>query len=245
MSRPAIHRIANPKAWTVLVAPVRLEVIEVMRMIAPCSIAEIATALDRPADTLYRHLEKLKRAGAVVEAGVRRIGRRVEQVYDLVADDFRVDFKDGSGRTANKAYNDTMQSIIKVASRTARDSSAAGQLLGVGEERNIIGKIEHAWLTQEQFIELRELMMKVKSFMDAHKSHREGRLYLAALIAMPVTRKRGAKRAAESAMKSAPKSAPKSALKSAMKPAAKVVAKPAAKVVAKAAAKSSTKRSKK
>ena len=99
-------------------------------MIAPCSIAEIATALDRPADTLYRHLEKLKRAGAVVEAGVRRIGRRVEQVYDLVADDFRVDFKDGSGRTANKAYNDTMQSIIKVASRTARDSSAAGQLLG-------------------------------------------------------------------------------------------------------------------
>jgi hypothetical protein len=130
-----------------------------------------------------------------------------------------------------------MQSIIKVASRTARDSSAAGQLLGVGEERNIIGKIEHAWLTQEQFIELRELMMKVKSFMDAHKSHREGRLYLAALIAMPVTRKRGAKRAAESA--------PKPALKSATKPAAKVVAKIVAKAVAKAAAKSSTKRSKK
>ena len=241
MSRPAIHRIANPKAWTVLVAPVRLEVIEVMRMIAPCSIAEIATALDRPADTLYRHLEKLKRAGAVVEAGVRRIGRRVEQVYDLVADDFRVDFKDGSGRTANKAYNDTMQSIIKVASRTARDSSAAGQLLGVGEERNIMGKIEHAWLTQEQFIELRELMMKVKSFMDAHKSHREGRLYLAALIAMPVTRKRGAKRAAESAMKSAQKPALKSALKTELKSATK----PAAKAVAKAAAKSSTKRSKK
>jgi DNA-binding transcriptional ArsR family regulator len=245
MSRPAIHRIANPKAWTVLVAPVRIEVVEVMRMIAPCSIAEIATALDRPADTLYRHLEKLKRAGAVVEAGVRRIGRRVEQVYDLVADDFRVDFKDGSGRTANKAYNDTMQSIIKVASRTARDSSAAGQLLGVGEERNIMGKIEHAWLTQEQFIELRELMMKVKSFMDAHKSHREGRLYLAALIAMPVTRKRGAKRAAESAPKPALKSATKPAAKVVAKPAAKVVAKPAAKVVAKSAAKSSTKRSKK
>ena len=66
-----------------------------------------------------------------------------------MADDFRVGFKEVSGRTANKAYNDTMQSILKIASRTARDSAAASELVGMGGERNIIGKIEHAWLTQE------------------------------------------------------------------------------------------------
>jgi DNA-binding transcriptional ArsR family regulator len=212
MPRPAIHHVAHPKHWTVLVAPVRLEVVESMRMMAPCSIAEIAAALDRPADTLYRHIDKLKRAGVVVEAGVRRSGRRFEQVYDLVADDFRVGFKEVYGRTANKAYNDTMQSILKIASRTARDSAAASELVGMGEERNIIGKIEHAWLTQEEFVELREMMMKVKLYMDARKARRDGRLYLAAVIAMPVTRKRGAKRngaGAPSASKPTPKSAPK------------------------------------
>jgi DNA-binding transcriptional ArsR family regulator len=207
MPRPAIHHVAHPKHWSVLVAPVRLEVVEAMRMIAPCSIAEIAAALDRPADTLYRHIDKLKRAGMVVEAGVRRSGRRFEQVYDLVADDFRVGFKEVSGRTANKAYNDTMQSILKIASRTARDSAAASELVGLGDDRNIIGKIEHAWLTQEEFLELREMMMKVKLYMDARKARREGRLYLAAVIAMPVTRKRGAKRNGAGA-KSAPKSSP-------------------------------------
>ena len=144
-----------------------------------------------------------------------------------MADDFRVGFKEVSGRTANKAYNDTMQSILKIASRTARDSAAASELVGMGGERNIIGKIEHAWLTQEEFLELRELMMRVKLYMDARKARREGRLYLAAVIAMPVTRKRGAKRNGADA-KSGPKSAPKSAPKSTPKSTPKSDPKPAA-----------------
>jgi len=194
MPRPSIHHLANPKAWSVIVAPVRLEIVESMRIIAPCSIAEIAESLDRPADTLYRHIEKLKRAGVVVDAGTRRAGRRVEQVYDLVADDFRVGFKDITERAANKAYNETMQSIFKIASRTTRDSASACQLVGMGEERNVVGKIEHAWLTHAEFVALRDILMRAKQFMDDRKGRRDGRLYLAAFVAMPVTRKRGAKR---------------------------------------------------
>lgn len=192
-ARPAIHPITNPKSWAVLVAPVRLELVEVMRMIAPCSIKEIAAALDRPADTLYRHVEKLRRIGVVTEAGVRRSGRRFEQVFDLVADDFRPGFREVSPRAANKAYNETVQSILKVASRTARDSAAANQLVGMGDERNLIGKIEHAWLSHSEFLAVRAMMMGIKEFMDARKGRREGRLYLAAVVAMPVTRKRGAR----------------------------------------------------
>ena len=194
MTRPAIHMITTPKSWAVLTAPVRLEIVEAMRITAPCSIAEIAEALDRPADTLYRHIEKLRRAGIVVDAGARRSGRRIEQVYDLVADDFRIGFRDITERAANKAYNETMQSIFKIASRTARDSASACQLIGMGEERNVVGKIEHAWLTQAEFGALRDILMRAKQFMDDRKGRRDGRLYLAAFVAMPVTRKRGAKR---------------------------------------------------
>ena len=192
-ARPAIHPITNPKSWAVLVAPVRLELVEVMRMIAPCSIKEIAAALDRPADTLYRHVEKLRRIGVVTEAGVRRSGRRFEQVFDLAADDFRPEFREVSPRAANKAYNETVQSILKVASRAARDSAAANQLVGMGDERNLIGKIEHAWLSHSEFLAVRAMMTGIKEFMDARKGRREGRLYLAAVVAMPVTRKRGAR----------------------------------------------------
>lgn len=195
MPRPAIHFIPSPKQWGVLVAPVRLEILEVMRMIAPCSIKDISHALDRPADTLYRHIAKLIAAEVVVEREIRRSGRRSEQIYDLAADDFRPGFKDARGGAANKAYNDTFQAIFKIASRTARDSALAGELVGGGEERNIIGKIEHAWLSPAEFAEVRDMMMRVKDYMDARKGRREGRLYLAAVVALPVTRKRGARRA--------------------------------------------------
>jgi len=193
MPRPALHQITNPRSWAVVIAPVRLEVVEAMRMIAPCSIADIAAALDRPADALYRHIDKLRRAGIVVDAGSRRTGRRTEQVFDLAADDFRPAFKEIAPRAANKAYNDTIQSILKIASRSARDSAAANQLVGLGDERNLIGKIEHAWLSHEEFLAVRAMMMGIKEFMDSRKGRREGRLYLAALVALPVTRKRGAR----------------------------------------------------
>ena len=204
MPRPPIQFVSNPRHWKAMVAPVRLEILEAMRMIAPCSISEIAVALDRSSDTLYRHIEKLRAAGAIVVAGSRRVGRRVEQVYDLVADDFRIGFKDTTPRAANKAYDDTLQSILKIASRTVRDSASACQLVGTGDERNIVGKIEHAWLSPEEFVALREILMRAKQFMDKRKGARDGRLYLAAFLAVPVTRKRGARSRRSAAGAAAP-----------------------------------------
>ncbi len=211
MPRPAIFLIPTTKAWSVLVAPVRLEILEAMRMLAPCSIAQIGEMLDRPADALYRHMEKLKQIGVVVEPGVRRSGRRFEQLFDLVADDVRPGFKDASLRAANQAYYDAAQSILKAAQRAVRDSAAAGQLIGMGEKRNMIAKLEHSWMTHEQFVQVRDLMMRIKAIMDGSKKRRAGRLYFAAVLAAPVVRKRGAKVARTEPATSAAARASKSA----------------------------------
>lgn len=192
MPRPAIFLVPTTKAWSVLVAPVRLEILEAMRILAPCSIAQISEVLDRPADALYRHIGKLKQIGVVVEAGVRRSGRRFEQIFDLVADDVRPGFKDASVATANKAYYDTAHSVLKAALRAVRDSAAAGQLIGMGDKRNMIAKIEHSWITHDQFTQVRDLMMRIKAIMDGSKQRRAGRLYFAVIMAAPVVRKRGA-----------------------------------------------------
>jgi DNA-binding transcriptional ArsR family regulator len=217
MPRPPVHFITTPKAWAVYIAPVRLEIVETMRMVAPCSIAELATATDRPADTLYRHIEKLRKVGVVVEAGVRRSGRRFEQVFDLAGDDFRPQLRDTSPRVVNKMFDDATKSIAKILLRTTRDAAAAEQIIFGPEERNASVKFEHAWLTAAEFVELRELFVGVKRFMDARKgrrersqstsrstsegssrglssaSAREARLYLAAFAAVPVHRRRSAR----------------------------------------------------
>jgi DNA-binding transcriptional ArsR family regulator len=218
MTRPAVHYITTPKAWAVYIAPARVELVEAMRMIAPCSIAEIAAAIDRPADTLYRHVDKLRKIGVIVEAGVRRAGRRFEQVFDLAGDDFRPQFRDNSPRAANKMFNDTMRSITKILLRTTRDAVAAEQIVFEPDRRNAMVKFEHAWLTPAEVEQLREMFLGIKRFMDARKSRREGRLYLAAFAMVPVHRKRRARvSVARSASRGAAKPAPRAA--SASKPA--------------------------
>ena len=211
--RSPVHLITTPKAWAAYIAPVRLEIVETMRMVAPCSIAELAAATDRPADTLYRHIEKLRKVGVVVEAGVRRSGRRFEQVFDLAGDDFRPQLRDTSPRVVNKMFEDATKSIAKILLRTTRDAAAAEQIVYGPDERNASVKFEHAWLTPEDFAQLRELFVGVKRFMDARKASkdaskdatketskerpRESRLYLATFAAVPVHRRRSARAVTE------------------------------------------------
>jgi len=223
MPRPPVHLITTPKAWAVYIAPVRLEIVETMRMVAPCSIAELAEATDRPADTLYRHIEKLRKVGVVVDAGFRRSGRRFEQVFDLAGDDFRPQFRDTSPRVVNKMFDDATKSIAKILLRTTRDAAAAEQIVYGPEDRNASVKFEHAWLTPEEFVQLRELLFGVKRFMDARKAsrgaskepsqeaareaahskdgprdgRRDARLYLATFAAVPVHRRRSARAVVE------------------------------------------------
>jgi len=228
MPRPPIHHITTPKAWAVYVAPARLELVEAMRMIAPCSIAELAASIDRPADTLYRHIDKLRKIGVVTDAGVRRAGRRFEQVFDLAGDDFRPQLRDTSPRTTNKMFLDTAKSITKIVARTARDAAAAEQVVFEPKVRNAFAKFEHAWLTQAEVDQLGEMFLGIKRFMDARKSRRDGRLYLAAFVTIPVHRKRRARVASpRSPARGAGKSPAATTASASPKPAARMRAKPA------------------
>lgn len=193
MTRPASHLVSSPAAWEVLVSPVRTEIAEALRLLGPCSVADVAQAIDRPADTLYRHIELLQEAGFVREAGFRKGERNVEQLLDVVADDFLVDFRDNKGDAENKAIIQTVNSFTGAMQRAVRDSAAAKQLVFDADERNLSINYELSWLTPEKFQEVRALVRRLKAIMDEGKKRREGRLYMTLAIATPVTRKRGAK----------------------------------------------------
>lgn len=228
MPRSPIQHIESPETWQLLVAPVRAEIVETIRLQGPCSVAEIAATLDRPADTLYRHLAVLEEAGLVVEAGFRKAGRNAERLVDVVADDFAPGFRDPANARENDAIVATATSLAKVAVRAVRDSAAAGQLEFDEQRRNTVINYELSWLTPERFHEVRGLLRRLKQIMDDCKRSREGRLYMTLSIATPVTRRRHAKQTVRDAAPQQP--VPKRASKSQGKPApARSGAKPAAK----------------
>lgn len=194
MAREGIYKVQSPADWEVLVGPARGEIIEALRLLGPCSVAEVAEAIDRPADALYRHLEILKQHGFVRDAGFRKGGRNVELLLDVVAEDFIVDFQDNLGEGENRAIVKTAESFLRGMSRVVRDSAAAKQLDFSDEGRNLSINCELAWLTPGQFQEVRQLVKRFKQLMDDGKKARQGRLYMSLAMAVPVTRKRGAKR---------------------------------------------------
>ncbi len=191
MNRKPSHLVRSPADWCVLVSPVRTEIVESLRLLGPCGTAEIAAALGRPADSLYKHIELLQKAGFVTEAGFRKGERNIEQLFDVVAEDFSIDFADATGAAESKAIVTTVNSFSKAMVRAVRDSARAGQLELQPERRNFAINYELSWLTPEAFQELRGLVRRVKQLMDDGKKRREGRLYLSLVVATPVTRKRG------------------------------------------------------
>lgn len=192
MKRPKFHVVTSPQDWEVLASPVRTEIAEAIRLLGPCSISEVAALLDRPADSLYRHIDLLVAAGFVREAGVRKGDRNIERLVDVVADDFHVEFASSTGAPENNAIVQTASSFLGAMGRAVRDSAAARQLVFTSENRNISINYELSWLTPERFQEVRALIRRLKQIMDEGKKSRQGRLYVSLAMACPVTRKRGA-----------------------------------------------------
>jgi predicted transcriptional regulator len=206
--RPAVIDITSPRAWRILMSPVRTEIAETLRASGAMSIAELAAAVGRPADTLYRHVEQLKAAGFVVTVGVRKSGRHLEQIIDVAADDFRLELADARGEQENQAVVDTVRAFGRAAERAARDAAAARELRFDGPSRNIAINYELGWLTPERFQEVRALVRRLKTIMDDAKAAREGRLYMTLVIACPVARARPKRTRAAGRTGAAPRSRP-------------------------------------
>jgi predicted ArsR family transcriptional regulator len=198
MPRRALHLIPSTDHWAVLMAPVRFEIIEVMRSIAPCSVGEIARALDRAADTLYPHLRQLVRIGVVVDAGERPGRTRSERLYDLVADDFRPAFGGKRGPATVRAIDRSVQTMTGIVSRASAKAAAAGRLTFTSEFQNVLAKVESAWLTDAEVAQVRDRLRALKRYLDARKARRDGSLYLTAFFVLPVVRARGARASASS-----------------------------------------------
>lgn len=192
-----------------MMAPVRFELLEAMRSIAPCSVRELATALDRPADSLYPHVRQLVRIGVIVESAIRPGRTRPERVYDLAADDFRPVFRDSGRAVTSRAVDRSIQTMAGIVARTSRTTGTAGRYVYTDIEQNVVGKVETAWLTPNEFIHVRDKMRALKRFLDRRKVRRDGALHLAAFFLIPVTRSRGARVPGQSSTAKTPSRSPR------------------------------------
>lgn len=189
MKRAKVLWVRDPVQWRVVLSPVRSEILQALRCLGPSSVGELGEMVDRPADTLYRHLEILERAGFVRSCGLRVRGRHRERLYDNVAEDFALDLESLRDAAARRTLSDTAKVFSATAARAISDAAAAGELIAPTEHRNFVVNYELTRLTPKDFKRARELSFQLKQLLDRARAKRAGRLYAAVVILSPVVRK--------------------------------------------------------
>ena len=150
-------------------SPVRLEMIELMRVAGPCSIRDLADEMDRPADSLYHHLRLLLKAGLFSEVGSRKSGRRNEAVYDLTAEVIQPDYDPATGRNAPRMAR-VVGSVARASQRNLVSALKKGEMSIEGGKRDLWMNFEAAWLDEKRLAQLNKHIAAISELFSAARA---------------------------------------------------------------------------
>jgi predicted transcriptional regulator len=181
--------VHTDEQWDALASEPRHEVVQFLGALGPSSIAELASAMDAPADGLYHHVRRLLAAGIIRSVGERHTGRRREAIYDLAAQRLRFDLDIPSGRNINR-----LRAILRARLAHAEkgfERSLAARAIRMEEPLadSVIEGVT-SWLDDESFEKVRRHLQSAVQIMAAGKRSRRGRLYSVTIVMNPMVRAR-------------------------------------------------------
>lgn len=167
-------RIALLKA---LASPARIEVVEVMQIRGPATVAEISAQLGRAPDSLYHHLKQLEKAGIVERQGTKKSGGRSGAVYALCDRQVGAESNDESTTDERAAMADLGGAILRLTERDMRsaltdDWTPSTEFEGMAEFPFV--QRTKAWLSPDEAKQLTAKVEELLNFMREHAVRKEG-----------------------------------------------------------------------
>lgn len=167
--------------------PLRMDILECLQGDGPDSIAGLAAKLDRPANSLTYHVRLLEKAGAVVERGSRRVGRRSEAVYDAASP--RIAIGANPRRPAAlRAAAFSSTAVCRMADREIRHALASGLV----QRGAPLGRRHKTWLTEKDAAAVHKKLQAIERLLSAAHRHRKGRPYAFTAFLVPLEMERKA-----------------------------------------------------
>lgn len=194
LSRQNNYIIRDKRQMRALAASTRQEIVDVLPRLGTVSVAELAAALARPADSLYYHLRVLTRVGLVLSAGNRTVNGRSEALFCAVAGDMSLSYKVGNDGNGNE-INPIVASMLRLGIRDFRRSFRAGEASVSGPERELWALRKTGWLSREQVAEVNQYISKLMKI--AGSSGTGEKLYALTVLLTPLKRKGSASREAD------------------------------------------------
>jgi hypothetical protein len=173
-----------------LESAVRQEVIDVIQAAGPCSAAEVATLMGRPADALYYHIRKLQAVGLLVTVENRRANGRDQAVYDLVGHPLVLHFP--AGRAADEhPLHGVVRAMARTGERDVRSALGTREARQDSPTRNLWAGRRHAWLTPADLRRVNALIDELVATMTKARDPARGELCTLTLLLAPRRPRRG------------------------------------------------------
>ena len=185
--RPPMLVFKTPKQIRTVMHPLRMEIIECLQGEGADSIAGLAAKLDRPANALTYHVRLLERAGAIVERGSRRAGRRSEAVYDAASPRIAIG-ANPRFPAAIRASAFASTAVCRMADREIRHALSSGLV----QRGAPLGRRYKTWLTEEDAAAVHKKLQAIERLLSAAHRRKKGRPYAFTSFLVPLEMERKA-----------------------------------------------------
>jgi DNA-binding transcriptional ArsR family regulator len=179
--------IRQPKQLAALGSAARQELVDTLAGMGTVSVAELATALGRPADALYFHLRALQKAGLVRRAGYRTRGGRQEALFRTAASELRLQYRPRDA--ANRAgVTRIVGSMLRLGTRDFTRAMLREDVAVSGAQRELWALRKAGRLSPGQ---LRRMNQAIRGLaLSLSHSKGRGRLYALTILLTPLDRGR-------------------------------------------------------
>lgn len=188
MSKP--YRVTDPAQFEALTSPVRGEILDLVELLGPLSIAELARCMGRKPDSLYYHVRKLVAVGLLVEGEKRKARRQEEVVDELPGDSVSLHYEPSETHLVGAVVK-SIAGMLRLAERNFRQAYEKGLVRVIGKRRNTTHARVLGWFSDEEVVELQEKVdALVGEFRATARRRRAGsRLYALTSILVPLEQK--------------------------------------------------------
>lgn len=183
--------VHTDEQWDAYLSVQRQELLAVLTARGPMSLAEAARDLDTTPDGLYHHVRLLESAGLVRVVGSRRVGTRVESIYDAAANRTRLDIDPASERNSDRliaCWRIVADSIV----RRLGKALAARRVRIEGPAPDTIVDTRSAWLDEQELARVQKHLAAVRRIFEENHGRRAGTFVNLAVALCPVVRTRDA-----------------------------------------------------
>ena len=177
-----VHLIRSENQLRTLTAAARQEIADVLASLGTVSVAELATALGRPADALYFHLRALTRAGLVQKVGFRSSARRIGALYRTVSPTLQLRYEPRKASN-RKAISAIVASMLRLTTRDFRCAFQNKIVVVSGPHRELWGLRRVGRLSRD---ELARANRCIHGLSETVGATRRGPLYAVTVVLTPL-----------------------------------------------------------